>query len=127
MHAKPSRWIIDNSDASMHTLASQGTRIDAYWIHDYFFLVPAVNLWGGCFLIQVNRVPLSSQRGMFKISREQERLHYQWFADMGYVDAQRAIGRLLSQGDVDEVQQALKYFRYSNVAHLRPYSVKNAK
>ena len=62
--------------------------------------------------MQIDRVRLSKQAGRGPMpSREQELLHYQWFADMGYVDAQRAVGRLLSQGGVELADQALRYFR----------------
>lgn len=44
-------------------------------------------------------------------SREQEVLHYQWFADMGYVDAQRVVGRLLSQAGESSSEKGLRYVR----------------
>ena len=44
-------------------------------------------------------------------SREQEVLHYQWFADMGYVDAQRVVGRLLSQAGEQSAEKGLRYVR----------------
>ena len=70
-------------------------------------------------LVQIERVLLSmsSRRGAAP-SREQEMLHYQWFADMGYVDAQRAVGRLLSQGGAELAEKALRYFR--SHPHLCP-------
>lgn len=40
-------------------------------------------------------------------------LHYQWFADMGYVDAQRVVGRLLSQGGDQFVEKGFHYVRCS--------------
>jgi hypothetical protein len=45
-------------------------------------------------------------------SREQEVLHFQWFADLGNPDAQRRVGQLLSQGGTHDPQQALRYFLY---------------
>ena len=44
-------------------------------------------------------------------SREQEVMHYQWFADMGDVDAQMVVGRLLSQGGEQSAAKGLKYLR----------------
>lgn len=45
-------------------------------------------------------------------SREQEVLHYQWFADMGNVDAQRMLGKILAQGsEPHDMRRALRYFR----------------
>ncbi|KAK9818102.1 hypothetical protein WJX72_007209 [[Myrmecia] bisecta] len=44
-------------------------------------------------------------------SREQEALHYQWFADLGNIDAQRMAGQIFSHGDMRDHEQALRYFR----------------
>lgn len=44
-------------------------------------------------------------------SWEQEMLHYQWFADMGYTDAQRIVGRLLSQAGDQSAEKGLRYVR----------------
>jgi hypothetical protein len=52
-------------------------------------------------------------------SREQEVLHFQWFADLGNPDAQRRVGQLLSQGGTHDPQQALRYFLY--VPRLSPH------
>ena len=55
---------------------------------------------------------LSEQNELPKMpSREQEVLHYQWFADMGYVDAQRVVGRLLSQAGESSAEKGLRYVR----------------
>ncbi|KAK9842763.1 hypothetical protein WJX74_002011 [Apatococcus lobatus] len=44
-------------------------------------------------------------------TREQEMMHYQWFADMGNVDAQRAVGHMLTHGNLQDPARALQYFR----------------
>lgn len=44
-------------------------------------------------------------------TREQEMLHYQWFADMGNMDAARVVGKMLSSGGSHNSDQALRYFR----------------
>ncbi len=44
-------------------------------------------------------------------SREQEVLHYRWFADLGNSDAARALGQMLSHGALRDPEQALRYFR----------------
>ena len=79
-------------------------------------------------LVQVERVLLSmsSRRGLAP-SREQEMLHYQWFADMGYVDAQRAVGRLLSQGGAELAEKALRYFRSTPTCALPHAFVSHAE
>lgn len=67
-----------------------------------------------CLVVQIERVLLSSQvQSGGPPSREQELLHYQWFADMGYVDAQRTVGRLLAQGSPQQAQNAMHYFKYA--------------
>ncbi len=48
---------------------------------------------------------------MRRPSREQEVLHYQWFADLGSVEAQRAVGQIFSHGALRNPEQALRYFR----------------
>ena len=46
------------------------------------------------------------------LTGENEVLHLQWFADMGNVDAQRMLGRLLAQGSgPQDLRRALRYFR----------------
>ena len=45
-------------------------------------------------------------------STEQEVLHYQWFADLGNTDAARAVGQMLSGGELRDPGQALRYFRH---------------
>lgn len=50
---------------------------------------------------------------MRRPSREQEVLHYQWFADLGSVEAQRAVGQIFSHGAMRNPEQALRYFRCS--------------
>ncbi len=54
-------------------------------------------------------------------SREQQRLHFQWFADLGSPEAQRALGQLLSQGAARDPAQALRYFRCGRGALFQPY------
>lgn len=44
-------------------------------------------------------------------SREQEMLHYQWLADMGYVDAQRVVGHLMSQAGEQSAAKGVRYIR----------------
>ena len=63
--------------------------------------------------VQTERVLLLSEQGELPRlpSREQEVLHYQWFADMGYVDAQRVVGRLLSQAGESSSEKGLRYVR----------------
>lgn len=64
-------------------------------------------------LLQVDKILLSGHGSRVSFpSREQELLHYQWFADMGYVDAQRAVGRLLAHGGPEMAIKALHYFRH---------------
>lgn len=48
---------------------------------------------------------------MRRPSKEQEVLHYQWFADLGSVEAQRAVGHLFSHGALRNPEQALRYFK----------------
>lgn len=48
-------------------------------------------------------------------SREQQKLHFQWFADLGSPEAQRALGQLLSQGSLRDPAQALHYFRFGTL------------
>lgn len=62
--------------------------------------------------LQVERVRLNyKSAGMRRPSREQEVLHYQWFADLGSVEAQRAVGQIFSHGALRNPEQALRYFR----------------
>ena len=62
--------------------------------------------------LQVEKTLLSAHGNRVSFpTREQELLHYQWFADMGYVDAQRAVGRLLANGGPEMATKALHYFR----------------
>ena len=45
-------------------------------------------------------------------SREQQVLHFQWFADLGSAEAQRTLGQMLNQGGQQrDPAQALRYFR----------------
>ncbi|KAK9798920.1 hypothetical protein WJX73_000247 [Symbiochloris irregularis] len=45
-------------------------------------------------------------------SRDQELLHYQWFADLGNLDAQRTLARILQQGNAPgDLRRASRYFR----------------
>ncbi len=61
---------------------------------------------------QVERVRLSSKAVVnSRRSREQEVLHYRWFADLGNSDAARALGQMLSHGALRDPEQALRYFR----------------
>lgn len=63
--------------------------------------------------MQMSRVRLSAKalEGL-RASTEQDVLHYQWFADLGNVDAQRAVGQILSAGGAGrDPQQALRYFQ----------------
>lgn len=63
---------------------------------------------------QVERVRLNyKSASMRRPSREQEVLHYQWFADLGSVEAQRAVGQIFSHGAMRNPEQALRYFRCS--------------
>lgn len=63
-------------------------------------------------LPQVERVRLNyKSASMRRPSREQEVLHYQWFADLGSVEAQRAVGQIFSHGAMRNPEQALRYFR----------------
>lgn len=57
---------------------------------------------------------------MRRPSREQEVLHYQWFADLGSVEAQRAVGQIFSHGALRNPEQALRYFRYGKSATVLP-------
>ncbi|KAK9842449.1 hypothetical protein WJX81_000710 [Elliptochloris bilobata] len=63
-------------------------------------------------LPQIERMRLSAG-GVPRMqpSREQQKLHFQWFADLGSPEAQRALGQLLSQGSLRDPAQALHYFR----------------
>lgn len=44
-------------------------------------------------------------------TREQQQLHYQWFADLGSTEAKRALGQMLTQGAHKDPVSALRYFR----------------
>ncbi len=44
-------------------------------------------------------------------TREQQQLHYQWFADLGSTEAKRALGQMLTQGAHRDPVSALRYFR----------------
>ena len=44
-------------------------------------------------------------------SRDQEVLHYQWFADQGNLDAQRQLARMFAQGSQADLPRSLRYFR----------------
>ncbi|KAK9906721.1 hypothetical protein WJX75_006842 [Coccomyxa subellipsoidea] len=44
-------------------------------------------------------------------TREQQVLHYQWFADLGSAEAQRALGQMLTTGVQRDPEQAFRYFR----------------
>ena len=69
--------------------------------------------------MQIERVRLNyKSASMRRPSREQEVLHYQWFADLGSVEAQRAVGQIFSHGTMRNPEQALRYFRYSYHAAL---------
>jgi TPR repeat protein len=69
-------------------------------------------LGGGGTGVQVERTRLSHKTiQSHRPSKEQDVLHYQWFADLGNVDAQRAVGHILSHGAVRDLDQALRYFR----------------
>ncbi len=46
-------------------------------------------------------------------TREQQVLHYQWFADLGSAEAQRALGQMLTQGVQRDPEQAFRYFRWA--------------
>lgn len=59
---------------------------------------------------------------MRRPSREQEVLHYQWFADLGSVEAQRAVGQIFSHGAMRNPEQALRYFRCTSVSPVLPLS-----
>lgn len=62
--------------------------------------------------MQIERVRLHyKSAGLRRPSREQEVLHYQWFADLGSVEAQRAVGQIFSHGALRNPEQALRYFR----------------
>lgn len=62
--------------------------------------------------VQVERVRLNyKSASMRRPSREQEVLHYQWFADLGSVEAQRAVGQIFSHGAMRNPEQAFRYFR----------------
>jgi TPR repeat protein len=61
---------------------------------------------------QVERVRLSAKTPpASRRSKEQEVLHYRWFADLGNSDAARALGQMLSHGPLRDPEQALRYFR----------------
>jgi len=63
-------------------------------------------------LVQVERMRLATGaawRG--HPTREQQVLHYQWFADLGSAEAQRALGQMLTQGVQRDPEQAFRYFR----------------
>ena len=65
-----------------------------------------------CVRVQIERVRLSyKSASMRRPSREQEVLHYQWFADLGSVEAQRAVGQIFSHGAMRNPEQAIRYFR----------------
>lgn len=67
---------------------------------------------GGENVAQVERMRLSagaSWRG--HPTREQQVLHYQWFADLGSAEAQRALGQMLTTGVQRDPEQAFRYFR----------------
>lgn len=74
---------------------------------------PHVSVLGSPWLqLQVERVRLNyKSASMRRPSREQEVLHYQWFADLGSVEAQRAVGQIFSHGAMRNPEQALRYFR----------------
>ena len=57
--------------------------------------------------VRLNSKAVASSRR----SREQEVLHYRWFADLGNSDAARALGQMLSHGALRDPEQALRYFR----------------
>ena len=60
----------------------------------------------------MERVRLNDKTAsMRRPSKEQEMLHYQWFADLGSVEAQRAVGHLFSHGSLRDPDQALRYFK----------------
>ena len=63
--------------------------------------------------LQIERVRLNSKTITYmRPSREQEVLHFQWLADLGNVDAQRAVGQMFNQhGVTQDPAQALRYFR----------------
>lgn len=65
------------------------------------------------------RLGLKGRTGAARPTREQEVLHFQWFADMGNTDAQRMLARLLQQsrGRADR-RQALHYFRHAQQSML---------
>ena len=46
-------------------------------------------------------------------SRDQEVLHYQWFADMGNLDAQRQLARMFASGEEADLQRSLHYYRHA--------------
>ena len=50
-------------------------------------------------------------------TREQQQLHYQWFADLGSTEAKRALGQMLTQGAQRDPAAALRYFRSAPVFH----------
>ena len=67
---------------------------------------------GSCLTRQIERVRLSMKpAAASRRSKEQEVLHYQWFADLGNTDAARAVGQMLSHGAQRDPEQALRYFR----------------
>ena len=77
---------------------------------------------GAC--AQVERVRLSSKAVVnSRRSREQEVLHYRWFADLGNSDAARALGQMLSHGALRDPEQALRYFRCA--INLNPFLCSN--
>ena len=63
--------------------------------------------------LQVPRVRLSARAASAaRSATEQDVLHYQWFADQGNVDAQRAVGHILSAaGAQRDPAGALRYFQ----------------
>ena len=66
----------------------------------------------GVHAMQVERVRLNyKSANLRRPSKDQEMLHYQWFADMGSVEAQRAVGQISSHGPHKNTEQALRYFR----------------
>jgi hypothetical protein len=63
-------------------------------------------------LMQVDRMRLSTEsQGWGHPTHEQQMLHFQWFADMGSTEAQRALGQMLTQGAHRDPEQAARYFR----------------
>lgn len=60
----------------------------------------------------IERTRLSARPTGGKFDSGQDVLHYQWFADLGNVDAQRAVGQILSaSGTQRDPVQAARYFQ----------------